>query len=264
MILAWDTYDGDQEEEEELDELIQEESIKEVKEKTTQKVEEKKELFSTPVNTYRCLDMKQVYVKNGIMAIVTESQLVRLKLENYQSGNEETIELRLKKDFFTAKKFFFDPLGKHVIIITNKNEPVYIHSNWKKFKLIKEATSIQIESIGWNESNEIETSTGDFLIGTKDGNIYQININSSLEKEFVTSFVKVFELPQHNLPILNLSHLFFPSNPQHSYFLLSTSQRLYYFDGNGTYSKLINHSNETILKKDIHTYNSSIINIYIK
>ena len=230
MSNTWDAFYDDEDEEEEVDLRVATQVSKEI---IVKPKEEKNELFLTVINQFKFLDMKHMLVRNGIMFVVTESQFVRIKPDNNDKMLKETIDLKWKKNFFTPKKFFADTSGKHAIIISNKNEVVYINNDWQKFRLIADELhpNLQVESVGFNDVGEMEFSQVELLLGTKDSSIYYIKINAGLEKKFIVTFKKSFSLPVNTLPILNISILNYSTIAFKTLVFVSSSQKLYCFEG---------------------------------
>lgn len=95
-----------------------------------------------------------------------------------------------KKDDKIAK-IFMNSSGKHSIISMKSGDNYYLHQSWRKPKVLHKMKGIFIECVCWNEEAE-DNSTGEILIGTQNGEIYEALIEPS--DEFFKREEKNFQL----------------------------------------------------------------------
>lgn len=94
---------------------------------------------------------------------------------------------------------FLDPSASHLIVTTTLSENYYLHTQSRQPKPLTRLKGVSIESIAWNPS--IPTaSTREILLGTTDGNIYEVYIEPSTEfyrreEKYVTPVYRVPEAP---------------------------------------------------------------------
>ena len=78
------------------------------------------------------------------------------------------------------RRLFLDPSASHLIITTSLNENYYLHTQSRTPKILSRLKDVAIESIAWNPSQPT-ASTREILIGTSDGNVYEIYLEPSTE-----------------------------------------------------------------------------------
>src|ERR1700753_4139477 len=138
----------------------------------------------------------------------------------------------------TMRKIFLDPSGRHLLLNFAQGETWYIHRSWKKAKPLKRFnhSKLVIDAIAWNRAVSLSPNlsvTGQFLIGTSTGSIYEAYLDA--EDDFFKSqerfFQPVFSLPEM-LPIVGLGFEFFPpSDVKKCMVVAATSSRIYQFSG---------------------------------
>eukprot|EP01094_Clydonella_sp_ATCC50884_P020588 TRINITY_DN4318_c0_g1_i1.p1 TRINITY_DN4318_c0_g1~~TRINITY_DN4318_c0_g1_i1.p1 ORF type:complete len:849 (+),score=315.48 TRINITY_DN4318_c0_g1_i1:254-2800(+) len=118
----------------------------------------------------------------------------------------------------------------------------YLHHSWRKpFKLSKMA-NVLIESVAWDKRNTESKSTGDILIGSTTGVVYQSKIEAKekLFSECRGDLTKVYDVGE-NQPITGLEYEVFPPAPPapDKYFVMATTPtRIYQFVGGPTFEKM--------------------------
>jgi hypothetical protein len=75
---------------------------------------------------------------------------------------------------------FLDPTASHLLISTSLGENYYLHSQSRQPRPLSRLRGVAIESVAWNPSLPT-ASTREVLIGTTDGNIYEVYIETSTE-----------------------------------------------------------------------------------
>ena len=126
---------------------------------------------------------------------------------------------------------FLDPSASHLIITTNLGENYYLHTQSRQPKPLTRLKGVSIESIAWNPS--IPTaSTREILLGTADGNVYEVYIEPSTEfyrreEKYVTPVYKVPEA----LAVTGVWADNVPSKPDQKRVLVATHGKLMHFLG---------------------------------
>ena len=154
------------------------------------------------------------------------------------SHSDQIIKVPLppKPTDMTIYKLFMDPSGRHIIITSLQGQNWYLYRTWKKPKHLK-GFKMVIESIAWNRSALLSsaqsTSTREFLIGAKNGTIYEAILDA--EDDFFKSqeryLQSVFTLSERQ-PVTGLRFdLFPPSEPKKAFVLATTPMRIYQFVG---------------------------------
>ncbi|CAG8717161.1 1224_t:CDS:2, partial [Scutellospora calospora] len=114
-----------------------------------------------------------------------------------------------------------------------QGENFYIFEKWKKAKSLSKFKGIIIESVGWNKTvGTSDASTKKILIGSRNGSIYEAEIESTDEyfKRGEKYLKQVYAL-NDNLPITGLRVEEFPAIPRKYFILATTPTRIYQFIG---------------------------------
>ncbi|KAG0029033.1 hypothetical protein BGZ81_004192 [Podila clonocystis] len=172
-------------------------------------------------------------VSNNIMIMAMETMhLLRIDLQ--RQHEIEDIEIPRKVSEGKIYKMFFDPTGRHLIITTETGDNYYLFEKWKKAKLLSKIKGIVIESIAWNRSNDrpMESSTKEFLIGTRNGLIFEAELEPTAElfKKEERYFKQVYSI-QTNMPITGIRMEQFPVTRRKYYVIAVTPTRIYQFIG---------------------------------
>ncbi len=107
-----------------------------------------------------------------------------LSTSNKQGGKSEKIE-----------QIFLDPKGLHCIICTDDKSSYYFHLLDDEIKPLQATKGNSITAVSWQE-NSMPSSTGDMILGTKDGKLYNWQIRNEQRGE--DSF-KIIEDPYTEL-----------------------------------------------------------------
>jgi len=75
---------------------------------------------------------------------------------------------------------FLDPTASHLIISTSLGENYYLHTQSRQPRPLSRLRGVSIETVAWNPSLPT-ASTREILIGTTEGNIYEVYIETSTE-----------------------------------------------------------------------------------
>ncbi|KAG0294707.1 hypothetical protein BGZ96_000616 [Linnemannia gamsii] len=172
-------------------------------------------------------------VSNNILFMAMETMhLLRIDLD--RSHEVEDIEIPRKMSEGKIYKMFFDPTGRHLIITTETGDNYYLFAKWKKAKLLSKIKGVVIESIAWNRSADrpTESSTKEFLIGTRNGLIFEAELEPTAElfKKEERYFKQVYSI-QSNMPIAGLRMEQFPASLRKYVVVAVTPTRIYQFIG---------------------------------
>ncbi|KAG0252035.1 hypothetical protein BG011_007258 [Mortierella polycephala] len=172
-------------------------------------------------------------VSNNILFMAMETMhLLRIDLD--KAHEVEDIEIPRKPSEGKIYKMFFDPTGRHLIITTETGDNYYLFSKWKKAKLLTKIKGIVIESIAWNRSTDrpMETSTREFLIGTRNGLIFEAELEPTAElfKKEERYFKQVYSI-QSPMPITGIRLEQFPASVRKYVVVAVTPTRIYQFIG---------------------------------
>ncbi|KAG0051168.1 hypothetical protein BGZ83_004029 [Gryganskiella cystojenkinii] len=172
-------------------------------------------------------------VSNNIMFMALESmRLLRIDLD--KPAEVEDIEIPRRAQEGRIYKMFFDPTGRHLIMTTESGDNYYHFKNWKKAKLLTKIKGIVIESIAWNRSTDrpSESSTKEFLIGTRNGLVFEAELEPNVElfRKEERFFKQVYSL-QASMPITGMRMELFPGSLRNYVIVAVTPTRIYQFIG---------------------------------
>ncbi|CAH1764493.1 4854_t:CDS:10 [Entrophospora sp. SA101] len=117
-------------------------------------------------------------VSNEILIMALETNHI-LRIDLQQAHDVEDIEIPKKPGELKIYKIFFDPTGRHLLITTEQGENFYLFvEKWKKAKALT-----KFKVIGWNKFTvtPTDTSTKKILIGSRNGLIYEAEIEPTEE-----------------------------------------------------------------------------------
>ncbi|KAF9362080.1 hypothetical protein BGX26_004165 [Mortierella sp. AD094] len=175
-------------------------------------------------------------VSNNILFMAMETMhLLRIDLD--RAHEVEDIEIPRRPTEGRIYKMFFDPTGRHLIITTETGDNYYLFAKWKKAKLLSRFKGIVIESIAWNRSTDrpMESSTKEFLIGTRNGLIFEAELEPTAElfKKEERYFKQVYAM-EPSMPICGLRMEQFPASLRKYVVVAVTPTRIYQFIGSVT------------------------------
>ncbi|KAG0232703.1 hypothetical protein BGW42_007957 [Actinomortierella wolfii] len=188
------------------------------------------------------LDRVDYAIPRQLVSLVVSNNILVMALDNMhllridlQKPHEiEDIEVPRKVSEGKIYKMFFDPTGRHLIITTETGDNYYLFEKWKKAKLLSKIRGIVIESIAWNRSHDkaVDSSTRAFLIGTRNGHIYEAELEPTAEffKKEERYFKQVYTV-QPNMPICGLRMEQFPYDVRKYLVIAVTPTRIYQFIG---------------------------------
>lgn len=128
------------------------------------------------------------------------------------------------------RRMFLDPSASHLIITTTLGENYYLHTQSRQPKLLSRLKGVSIESVAWNPSVPT-ASTREILLGSTDGNIYEVYIEPSTEfyrrdEKYVNSVYKIPSSPVTGAWVESI-----PGKQDFRHVLLSTDGKILHFLG---------------------------------
>ena len=128
------------------------------------------------------------------------------------------------------RRIFLDPTASHLIITTTSGENFYLHSQTRQPKALSRLKGVGIDCIGWNPSQPT-ASTREILVGSSDGNVYEVYIEPSSEfyrreEKYLKGVYKNTEGAVTGIWVDAISNQFDARR-----ILISTRSRLLCFDG---------------------------------
>ena len=129
------------------------------------------------------------------------------------------------------RRMFLDPSASHLIVTTTLGENYYLHTQSRQPKPLSRLKGVLIESIAWNPSVPT-ASTREILLGTRDGNVYEVYIEPSTEfyrreEKYVTA---VYRDPEGSA-VTGIWADNVPSKPDQKRVLVATHEKLIHFAG---------------------------------
>lgn len=201
------------------------------------KTEVEQPMFKREIKNYRppasIVDFK---VCSHIAAIAHENNVViRLDLNN--PSEPDSVEITKKMDD-KIHRIFMDPSGRHLIVCMKSLESYHLGRNNKKPKALQKLRGHEIKEVGWNKVNMSETATGEILIGTSKGLVFETAIEA--EEKFLIQmgaeryFKMLYDVNQGRNEEETISGLHierFPGTERKYFVMMATPSRLYQFIG---------------------------------
>ncbi|KFY25503.1 hypothetical protein V493_04642 [Pseudogymnoascus sp. VKM F-4281 (FW-2241)] len=125
-------------------------------------------------------DFVAAQVANNVLVLALSSgRILRIDLDNAEDIDD--IDLPKKtSEIGVIRRMFLDPTASHLIVSTSLGENYYLHTQSRQPRPLSRLRGVSIECVAWNPSLPT-ASTREILIGTTDGNIYEVYIETSTE-----------------------------------------------------------------------------------
>lgn len=117
--------------------------------------------------------LQKLLVSNNCMYVLSLICIYRIDLNNPSFLSK--ISLPQTSDGLKVTNWWLHASGKFLIVKINNGQYFHLHHLYSKFKVLPRLRGLDIEHVCFIE-NSIDQSTGDFLISTKDGNVYVANL----------------------------------------------------------------------------------------
>lgn len=177
---------------------------------------------------------------NHLVLAMSNKTLIRIDL----LVPHEIEEIDLSKYAPQAKlyKIFLDPTGHHMIISIVSGDNVtpidVLYLPWKgtKPKVSSKLKGMLISAVGWNPKNTSDSYTGQILVGTTKGQIYELEMTSDekfLQSGHERNLRQIYDLTQNEVTYI-ITDLEIVSSPSDEFLFLifcNTSTRLFQFLG---------------------------------
>lgn len=187
--------------------------------------------------------ISSLVVCNDILIVGFKTcRLFRIDLNNPTLIEELVLPFkRSAQELGKIDKLFLDPKGLHLIVTTNKNENFYINKDSKTFKNLYELKNINISSIAWNIGFINESSTGDFLIGDKLGNLYECCLEFNSKNSKYNKVINKINY-QATSPIDGISIEYNPYNKKILIIIVSGDDITYWFNDFNNFNEIFKSS----------------------
>ncbi|KAK8969414.1 hypothetical protein KSP40_PGU010128 [Platanthera guangdongensis] len=134
-----------------------------------------------------------------------------------------------------VNRVFVDPGGSHCIanvLHAGGAETYYTHAKWAKPRVLSRLKGLVVNAVAWNRQQITEASTREVLIGTENGQMYEVEVDEVDKKEKHVKFL--FELTELPEAITGLQMETASIGNVTRYYVMSvTPTRLYSFTGIG-------------------------------
>ncbi|XP_073312131.1 vacuolar sorting protein 18 isoform X1 [Primulina huaijiensis] len=133
-------------------------------------------------------------------------------------------------------RVFVDPGGSHCIATVvggGTSDTFYTHAKWAKPRILSKLKGLVVNDVAWNKQLITEASTREILLGTDDGQLYEIAVDEKDKREKYIKFLfKLNELPEAFTGLqMETAHI---HNGTRYYVMAVTPTRLYSFTGIGS------------------------------
>lgn len=136
-------------------------------------------------------ELQRLLVSNNCMYVLSVSCVYRIDLNNPSFPSK--ISIPQTSEGLKVSDWWLHPSGKFLIVKVSDYQYFHLHHQYSKFKVLPRLRGLNIEHICFSGSST-DLSTGDFLLSTKDGNIYVANLKchepGSQDKKRDDKFVK--------------------------------------------------------------------------
>uniref|UniRef100_A0A6B2KX76 Uncharacterized protein n=1 Tax=Arcella intermedia TaxID=1963864 RepID=A0A6B2KX76_9EUKA len=174
------------------------------------------------------------------MAIALDNGTIR-RLNLKEPEEIQTIEMPRKDQIH---KLFMDPNGNHLLITMENEDNYYLHQKSRKPKALGSKMKGVIEACAWDRSGISNATMANVLVGTRNGQIYELLIDSKETTLLSLTGTKersklLFVLPEQS--ITGIACETFPFGETKHFVMVTTPSRIYQFIGSPTYETLFQH-----------------------
>ncbi|PRQ53010.1 putative transcription factor C2H2 family [Rosa chinensis] len=132
-------------------------------------------------------------------------------------------------------RVFVDPGGSHCIANiagTGGADTFYIHAKWSKPRPLAKLKGLVVNAVAWNRQQITEVSTKEVILGTDNGQLYEIAVDEKDKKEKYVKFLyELTELPEAFMSLQMETATIL--NGTRYYVMAVTPTRLYSYTGIG-------------------------------
>lgn len=136
----------------------------------------------------------------------------------------------------SVNKVFVDPGGSHcVATVVGGSGPdtYYIHAKWSKPRVLSRLKGLVVNAVAWNRQHITEGSTKEVILGTDNGQLFEIAVDEKDKREKYMKFLfELTELPEAFMGLqMETANI---SGGMRYYLMAVTPTRLYSFTGIGS------------------------------
>lgn len=189
-----------------------------------------------------------VIASNVLVLALSNCHVLRLNVTDPSKLSNVEIS---KRSGDRIHRVHLDPSGTHLLVAMVSEECYYLHAKWSKPRLLAKLRGIVVESVAWDHGTTSASYTGDLLLGTVNGRIFQAAVEATdkgVVERFVGSsaaaaerdFKQLYDLgEQHVITGLRVER-FPPTGRGDVKFMVmaTTPTRIYQFIGGPTYEAL--------------------------
>ncbi|KAK1279700.1 hypothetical protein QJS04_geneDACA003179 [Acorus gramineus] len=132
-------------------------------------------------------------------------------------------------------RIFVDPGGSHCIVTvigSGGAETYYTHAKWVKPRILNKLKGVVVNAVAWNKQQITEASTREIILGTDNGQLYEISVDEKDKKEkYMKLLFELTELPEAFMGLQMETATI--HNGTRYYVMAVTPTRLYSFTGIG-------------------------------
>ncbi|XVF01906.1 hypothetical protein REPUB_Repub04eG0129400 [Reevesia pubescens] len=133
-------------------------------------------------------------------------------------------------------KVFVDPGGSHCIaniVGSGGADTFYTHAKWTKPRILSRLKGLVVNVVAWNRQQITEASTREVILGTDNGQLYEIAVDEKDKREkYIKPLFELAELPEAIMGLQMETAIL--SNGTRYYVMAVTPTRLYSFTGIGS------------------------------
>ncbi|KAK4437266.1 Vacuolar sorting protein 18 [Sesamum alatum] len=133
-------------------------------------------------------------------------------------------------------RVFVDPGGSHCIATVvggGTSDTFYTHAKWSKPRILTKFKGLIVNAVAWNRQHITEASTREIILGTENGQLYEVAVEEKEKREKYIKFL--FELNELPEAFTGLQmETTGTSNGTRYYVMAVTPTRLYSFTGIGS------------------------------
>lgn len=131
---------------------------------------------------------------------------------------------------------FVDPGGSHCIatvVGSGGADTFYTHAKWAKPRVLSRLKGLVVNAVAWNKQQITEASTREVILGTDNGQLFEISVDEKDKKEKYMNFLfELKELPEAFMGLQMETAI--TGNGTRYYVMAVTTTRLYSFTGIGS------------------------------
>lgn len=206
------------------------------------KLEEEIPIFSKQKVNFRPPEQITFLCVSNDLLVLTMANNVLLRIDLKHPDNPEEIDLGKYVSHLKLSGLFLDPTGNHLLLsLSGRHQEqaadlLYLarRSNSKPRQLLpNKFKNHEVTAVGWNFSNDSDSTTGPILLGTSKGLIFETEIAFDGDRMFQSGleqyWKQVFDIGKgDNTPITGIEFHHVPDTTMY-FVLVTTPNRLYQF-----------------------------------